>query len=122
MSLFKHKYSGLITGGLGLPAAALFTFGFHLFSASVVVIPSKGGGYAVTPVYVNQAYTPVNNKMYIPGQKIVMITVKSGESTWRKMYTIDSKKADIVVNALNFGNSIKQRMHQIAESLKVTFK
>ena len=50
MALFKRSYSGLITGGLGMPACCgLLTMGFGLFRCKIEVVdpphpPSGGGG------------------------------------------------------------------------------
>jgi len=127
MALFKNTYSGLITKGLGMDACCgMLTMGFGLFKCTIYVPPQPPrqatGGYAVTPVFVNQAYTPVSNKMMLPNQKVVMITVKAKNSTWRKMFVVDQKKANIIVKMLKYGNSFKRKMSQIAESLSVTFK
>lgn len=121
MALFNNTYSGLVTKGLGMPACCgLITMGFGLFKCTIEVIippPSGGGGggsYAVHPgVYVEWP------KKLTPKTKMVLVTVKfSEDKVWRHSYTVDGRKADISVKAVNFLNTTMERISIGVDKIK----
>lgn len=122
MALFNNTYSGLITKGLGMPSACcgLITMGFGLFKCTIEIIippPSGGGGggsFAVHPgVYVQWP------KKITPKTKMVLVTVKFDEKrVWRHSYTVDGRRADITVKAVNMINKTTDKISVGVDSIK----
>ena len=112
MALFKHSYSGLITGGLGMPACCgMITMGFHVFKCKIEVVPPPvrppniGGG----PYVANGFYIPMT-KQLTHTTKMVLITVTYKDRTWKKAYVVDRVRAAIVVKAVDFFNAARKKI------------
>lgn len=126
MALFNNTYSGLITKGLGMPACCgLITMGFGLFKCTIEIIvpplpPTGGGGgsYAVHPgVYVEWP------KKITPRTKMVLITVKFDEKkAWRHSFTVDGRKADITVKAVEIVNKTANKIAVGVDNVKTAIK
>lgn len=113
MTLFKHSYSGLITGGLGMPACCgMITMGFHVFKCKIEVVPppirppNTGGG---GPYVANGFYIPMT-KQLTHTTKMVLITVTYKDRTWKKAYVVDRIRATVAVKAVNFLNAVKKKI------------
>lgn len=120
MSLFKHTYSGLITNGLGLPACCgLLTMGFGVFKCTVEIYTPPIGGGGGGPYVANGFYVPLN-KQLTHTTKLVIITVKMKDHTWKKSYVVDRTKAKIVVNIVNLFNAIKRNLTVGISTIKRT--
>lgn len=127
MALFNHSYSGLITGGLGFPATcSMLTLGFGLFICSIEVITPPvenaggggGGSYAVHP----GVYVPWPKKI-TPKTKMVLITVKfSKDRAWRHSFTLDGRRADFTVKAVDIVNATTQRIAVGVDNVKTSIK
>lgn len=108
MALFKHSYSGLITGGLGMPACCgLITMGFGLFRCRIEIHDNPathGGGTPVTGFYVPMTKPITTNT------KMVLVTVRLGQKTWRKSYVVDRFKASVIVRVVGLISTIKQKI------------
>ena len=122
MSLFKNTYSGLITGGLGLPACCgMITLQFHVFKCTIAVIPGAPIGGS-TPVTQGGFYVPFPKKM-TQTTKQVLITVKfSRDHVWRKAYVVDNYKADIIVKIFNIINTITNNFNVGVNTIKHKYK
>ena len=121
MALFKHSYSGLITGGLGMPACCgLITMGFHVFKCKIEIVtppPSGGGGAGGGPYVANGFYIPMT-KQLTHTTKFVMVTVTYKDKTWKKAYVVDRIRAKIVVSAVNFINAARSRIEIGVSTIK----
>lgn len=119
MSLFKHSYSGLITNGLGLGACCgLLTMGFSVFKCNIEIVPPYVRRRAVSggSVPVGSFYIPVT-KPITYDSRVVIVTVKVKENTWKKAYVVDKSKADIIVRVINVITTIKTKISSIKRSL-----
>ena len=121
MALFTHSYSGLITGGLGMPACCgLITMGFHVFKCKIEIVnppirpPNIGGG---GPYVANGFYIPMT-KQLTHTTKFVMVTVTYKDKTWKKAYVVDRIRAKIVVKAVDFINAARSRIEIGASAFK----
>lgn len=93
---------------------------FRLKLLTVVIIQppsgvgSGGGGIAVHPgVYVQWP------KKITPKTKMVVVTVKFSEDTaWRRVYTVDGRRADITVKAVNIINKTVDKISVGVDSIK----
>lgn len=112
MALFKNSYSGLITGGLGMPACCgMITMGFSVFKCKIEIVtpkppPNIGGG---GPYVANGFYIPMT-KQLTHTTKLVQITVTYKDKTWKKAYVVDRVKAKIAVRAVDFINAVRHRI------------
>jgi len=135
--------SGLITGGLGLPASiGILTYHFHLFAAIRVTVTSgsgyskvfQPGEYAQSYKYVNpntpfktpfqNLRTPAAVKIpyYIPVKlnKTDLITVSFafGDKTITKEYTISSGRLGVTIKILNVVDSTRKKIVATTHSVK----
>lgn len=117
MALFKHTYSGLITGGLGLPACCgLITLGFGVFKCIIEVYEgAAGGGGGWSP---NGGFYVPMSKPITSTTKMVLVTVRIKDKTWRRSYVVDRYKASIVVRAVSIINALKDRLTVGADSFR----
>lgn len=120
MALFKHSYSGLITGGLGMPACCgLITMGFGVFKCKIEIVtpippPNIGGG---GPYVANGFYIPMT-KQLTHTTKFVMVTVTYKEHTWKKAYVVDRIRAKIAVKVVDFINATRKRIDVGVSAIK----
>lgn len=133
MSLFTHTYSGIITKGLGLPACCgMITMHFSLFKCTIEVTPpvgiSGGGGGPYPPSMIHNPArgTPTRGHInyHTPQQRptnsrYVYITVKVGETTFKKIYTTDDTQADRIVKMISVINKAKQRISVIVNNIRL---
>lgn len=119
MSLFKHSYSGIITGGLGMPACCgLLTLGFSLFRCKIEIFnPPAGGGGGGGWSPSGGFYVPMT-KPITSTTKMVLVTVTIKDKTWRRSYVVDRYKASIVVRAVSIMNAMRDRMSVGADSFR----
>jgi hypothetical protein len=133
MSLFTTNYSTIITKGLGgnaLCSLILAQFSLTGFCSIVVVPPppniaSGGGGWSP------------NGGFYVPFPKqlnqqtrMILITVKFSEKhTYRKSYVVGKGSSGIVIRAINFTNSVKDKItigvdkiQQVGKKVSAIFK
>lgn len=112
--IFNNRYSGLITGGLGLNACeGLLTMGFHLFHVEVKVIGHTGGGgpWPAVPVYpmANQPQHPAYymkwDKANLVSTKLILVTIKMQDKKWTKQFVVETTRAKLIVKAVNFTQS-----------------
>lgn len=114
MALFKHSYSGLITGGLGMPACCgLITMGFSVFKCTIEIVnppkpPSGGGGGGHVPVG-RVGSVPLTRQLH-HSSKLVTVTVQYKDHKWKKTYTVEKTRAKIVVSIVNFINKAKKHV------------
>lgn len=127
MSIFKHTYSGLITGGLGNPACCgLITMQFHVFKCKIEIItpPSGGGGggsYPLAPGQIQNFYKPVQpDKFYVPRkpqyQTIIVRITMDGKVTTReyKTFPVVAKAIAKIINITTLAyESIKVRANNL---------
>lgn len=124
MTLFKHTYSGLITGGLGGNACCgLITMGFHVFKCTIEVFtpPTAGGGggsYVVEP----GIYVPWPKKI-TKKTRMVQITVKYREQhTWRRSYILQGIKASIIIRIVDVVNTASSKLNVGINKLRLAKK
>ncbi len=113
MSLFTTNYSTIITKGLGgdaLCSLILAQFSISGFCNIIVAPPPNialgGGGWAP------------NGGFYVPFPKqlnqqtrMILITVKFSEKhIYRKSYVVGKGSSGIVIRAINFTNSVKDKI------------
>lgn len=111
--LFNNGYSSIITKGLGGPACCtLIVAQFGLGSVckvEVIIPPSEaigsGGGIAVRGFHVPFP-SPIKQN-----DRIVLITVKVSDNTFRKSYVLDVKKADIIVKISNIIDIMREKVN-----------
>jgi len=109
MSIFKHTYSGLITGGLGNSACCgLITMQFHVFKCKIeVIVPSGGGGgsYPLAPGQIQNFFKPVNpGKFHIPRdtlQQTIIVKITMNGKVTTKEYKTYPVVAKIIAKIIN---------------------
>lgn len=132
MSIFKHTYSGLITGGLGNPACCgMITMQFHLFKCKIEIItpPVSGGGggsYPLGPGQIQNFYKPVNpDKFYTPRkplyQTIILRVTIDGKTTVREYKTFPVI-AKAIANIINITNVVFDSINVRVQTIKTKFK
>ena len=126
MALFKHSYSGLITGGLGMPACCgLITMGFGVFRCKIEIVdppnpPVGGGGGGHVPVgghFGQRGHHVPLTRPLTHTSKLIVVSVKYKDHTWRKTYTVDKVRAKIAIRLVNVINKIKDKITVGVESL-----
>jgi hypothetical protein len=116
MSLFTHRYSGLITKGLGLPACqGMLYMGFGVFNFTIRI--GGGGGGVFVPPTTTGFYVPLPKQLNKLTQT-VLITVKMREHSWRTSFIVTRGKADMIVKVINVINSSKDKINVGISSLK----
>lgn len=127
--------SGLITGGLGLPACqGMIVNRFHLFGCgiSVSVHTESGGGpyprpgaWNVIPDIQN-FYKPVDPRNYLQqqpwGRKThhVIVTITIDDQTTTKEYLVGEKFAHSIVKVADVINATMQRIRVLVSNIKKT--
>lgn len=114
MALFTNSYSGLITGGLGMPACCgMLTMGFHVFKCTIEItpipIPSSGGGGHHVQVR--------NVPLDLHKQRNVTITVTLKGKTWKHTNMVTERKATIIVKAINIVNRARRTVSAVASNV-----
>ena len=126
MYTLKHRYSGLITKGLGLPACAgMITLHFGVVHVRISPPNVGGGGGGHIPVKYHPVYNPTP-MMYTPMRnsdllrnRSIQISVKfSDTKTWRQSYYITDKQANSLVKLSNLISSIKKNINITVSNLK----
>lgn len=127
-----EELSGLITGGLGLPACrGLITARFHLIGCSIEVVVKvpgvSGGSIPFLPGQIHDFYRPVDSPYQVPytfplptDKKKIPVTIRitfMGKIT-EKNYMVNQKRRDIIVNVLNLINRIKDKMSVTVTGIK----
>lgn len=134
-----ETYSGLITGGLGLPACqGMITMRFHLFPVFTPPPPvdtsGGGGSYPLKPGNIQNLYQPVDspkipldtysepylvptNREFRPVKKFKFV-VTIGENKYEKDVHLPVITRKIAFNVVNLANSTIDRINVIASGFK----
>lgn len=127
--------SGLITGGLGLPACqGMIVNRFHLFGCGVSVSVGKenyGGGPYPRPAWnqvsnIQNFYKPVDPNYYLQqnldGRKThhVIVTITINETTTTKEYLVRERTANIVAKIVDVVNNSLNRIRVAISAVKRT--
>ena len=98
--------------------------GFHVFVCTIAVIPvppGKAGGGGGGSYATNEFLVPFPNKLK-QTTRMVLITVKMGDRSWRKSYTVLREKAEIIIRVMNFVNTVRDRMYVGVDTIKKASK
>jgi len=135
MATLTNRYSGLITGGLGLPACSGLIVNTFGVTTCLTIIPiresggSSGGSIPLLPGEIQNFYTPVDTQVTktntgnlakpgIYGKKIVKITVSYKKMKTEKEFMINKEQEKMLVNILNLMNTTKSRIKITIDNLK----
>lgn len=88
-----------------------FTAHFAGIEVSIIVTPPTGGGGGSYPITRGPGFYTLDPRFLNRTTKHVIITVKlSNGAQWKKHYAIAIAKADIIINVLNWVDSIRSRI------------
>ena len=122
MSLVTKNYGLIITKGLGAPACCtLLTANFGLVcgcSVEIITPPVGGGGGGGGYIPVRPGYYIPVDRTWTKDTRIVVVTVKMGENTWRKHYVVDEPKAQYLVTVANIINNVAGKVRISIEKIK----
>lgn len=88
-----------------------------IHSKWVEINVSVGGG----PYVANGFYIP-NPKQITNATKMVLVSVKLGDTTWRRAYVVDRKKAIIMVRIVDLVNATRRRIQIGVDAVKKASK
>lgn len=130
MATLNNRYSGLITGGLGLPACSGLIVNFFGVTTCLTIItngPISGGSIPLLPGEIQNFYTPVDNqvssqgrlaKPYVYDKKVVKITVSYKKLKSEKEFMVNKTQEKILITVVNLVNTTRSRMKVTIENLK----
>lgn len=128
--------SGIITGGLGLPAANNMIVNFFHLTLDVGITPPQpptggGGGPYPGPAWNVMQPGGIANfyKPYSPDQQMQMVNmkqktrlfyirVKLGEKQVEKMYEVTEKRADMIANVINVADKARSKFNVTVTNLR----
>lgn len=130
-------YSGLITGGLGLPACrGIIPMRFHLFAQEIPSEPGGGspGSYPLNPGSVQNFYQEVgqpkipldtqSEPYYVPMEydprpkQIYKVVVQFGGREFEKTVILNRRGRKVLFSVLNFTNATINRINITVEKFK----
>lgn len=96
----------------------LLTMGLGVFYCTIAVVTPTGQGGGGGPYPTSAEFLVPFPKELKQTTRMVLITVKIGEQSWRKSYVVQRNKAEIVLRVMNLINTAKDKMFVGVDSIK----